>query len=243
MRRLQARRSSASYFIGTTSRLSGETPCVTDFYMINVFKSSVLSSPMYPIYTSHGRSRSSGRSSKSSLYSVYASDAASDATELLTPAVPGLLPGLLPPLVPGRLAPAVPGLEPKPPEVGGLLPSLSRLDLAGGGGMNVVAAGRVSSPVSASFCSSASLILSSRDAETWSKSSLLAINGASDGRLPLRGASDSSLRLGGGGMRAASSSTVSVLGAASRVIAGCVIAPEVEAAPSSLLRSGTSAAV
>ena len=106
--------------------------------------------------------------------------------------------------------------------------------------MNVVAAGRVSSPVSASFCSSASLILSSCDAETWSKSSLLAINGASDGRLPLRGASDSSLRLGGGGMRAASSSTVSVLGAASRVIAGCVIAPEVEAAPSSLLRSGTS---
>ena len=208
----------------------------TDFYMINVFKSSALSSLMYPIYTSHGRSRSSGRSSKSSLYSVYASDAASDATELLTPAVPGLLPGLLP----GRLTPAVPGLEPKPPEVGGLLPSLSRLDLAGGGGMNVVAAGRVSSPVSASFCSSASLILSSRDAESWSKSSLLAINGASDGRLPLKGASDSSLRLGGGGMRAASSSTVSVLGAASRVIAGCVIAPEVEAAPSSLLRSGTS---
>jgi len=216
--------------------------------MINVFKSSALSSLMYPIYTSHGRSRSSGRSSKSSLYSVYASDAASDATELLTPAVPGLLPGPLPPHVPGRLAPAVPGrltpavpgLEPKPPEVGGLLPSLSRLDLAGGGGMNVVAAGRVSSPVSASFCSSASLILSSCDAETWSKSSLLAINGASDGRLPLRGASDSSLRLGGGGMRAASSSTVSDLGAASRVIAGCVIAPEVEAAPSSLLRSGTS---
>ena len=217
--------------------VGGDSPCVTDFYMINVFKSSALSSP---IYTSHGRSRSSGRSSKSSLYSVYASDAASDATELLTPAVPGLLPGLLPPLVPGRLAPAVPGLEPKPPEVGGLLPSLSRLDLAGGGGMNVVAAGRVSSPVSASFCSSASLILSSRDAETWSKSSLLAINGASDGRLPLKGASDSSLRLGGGGMRAASSSTVSVLGAASRVIAGCVIDPEVEAAPSSLLRSGTS---
>ena len=208
--------------------------------MINVFKSSALSSLMYPIYTSHGRSRSSGRLSKSSLYSVYASDAASDATELLTPAVPGLLPGPLPPLVPGRLAPAVPGLEPKPPEVGGLLPSLSRLDLAGGGGMNVVAAGRVSSPVSASFCSSASLILSSRDAESWSKSSLLAINGGSDGRLPLKGASDSSLRLGGGGMRAASSSTVSVLGAASRVIAGCVIAPEVEAAPSSLLRSGTS---
>ena len=67
-----------------------------------------------------------------------ASEAASDATELLTPAVPAV-PGRLAPAVPGLLPPEVggrdasPGPSERPPDVPGRLPSLVRVDLGKGG--------------------------------------------------------------------------------------------------------------